>query len=73
MGVIVEKAWSVLRKRIAKERDISADDAEELMQEALYAIADYYDGKTSYQSVAQILDDWLGLPPYYEWVFRYSL
>ena len=73
MGRMVERAWGALVKKIAKERDISAEDAEELMQECLYQLADFYDGKTPYTKPEQILDDYLGLPGSYLWVFRWSL
>lgn len=73
MSRIVERAWDALIKKIAKERDISADEAEELMQECLYQLADFYDGKTHYFRPEAILDDYLGLPGTYLWVFRWYL
>lgn len=72
MGAVADWAWERLRARIAQEREISIHDAEEIMQECKYALYDYWDGKSCYSSESQILDDYLGIPRTYLWVFKYT-
>lgn len=71
MSRLPEKAWDKIRARLAKQRDITIDDAEELMQECLYQLCDFWGGSRDYSSEAAILDDYLGLSVYYLWVFKF--
>lgn len=71
MSRLPEKAWDKIRTRLAKQRDLTIDDAEELMQECLYQLCDFWGGSRDYRSEAAILDDYLGLSVYYLWVFKF--
>ena len=72
MSRMVEKAWEHIRNRLAEQRGLTIDDAEELMQECLYQLCDFWGGSREYSSEAAILDDYLGLSVYYLWVFKYT-
>lgn len=70
MGAIVDKAWKALIDQISRDKCISIDQAEDIMQECLYQLIDFWNGLRNYDSDADILDDYLSLSADYMWVFE---
>lgn len=66
---MVEKAKEAIVQRIRQIRGISRKEAEEIVQEAQYAVNDFLAGESTYKSVEAIIDDYLDLPPKYAWIF----
>lgn len=68
---MVESAKELIVKILIK-RGMRRAEAEELVQETQYAINDVLAGESQYQSAEQVIDEFLGLPPTYKWVFMYD-
>ncbi len=71
MAAIQRHAWDLIKKHVAADKGISEDDAEDIMKEVRWVLADYYEGCRDYTTVGEILETYLGIPEDYEWVFSY--
>ena len=49
------------------------EEAEELVQETQFEVIDFLTGKRAYQSIEQIIFEYLGLPSDFAWVFTESI
>ena len=71
MAAIQRHAWDLIKKHVAADKGISEEDAEDIMHEVQWVLADYYEGCRDYTTVGEILETYLGISEDYEWVFNY--
>lgn len=71
-----EKMCDLAKSRIIEnlvKQGRPREEAEELVQETQFEVIDLIDGKRTYQSIEQIIFEYLGLPSKFAWVFTDSI